>query len=252
MQDIWQPLTAELDLWAAGGHSARFWLRDDDAIAPTRALDRLIATLAPFKAPVLLAIIPSGAGPDLAARLAGVDLVLPCQHGFCHRNHAEAGQKPTELGLHRGAPAVLADLRAGRDRLLGLFGTSLRPVLVPPWNRIDPGLIPHLADLGFTALSAFGEPEPPHAQPLRINANVDIIDWRASRSGHAHPKLVAKLVQALALARNNGHVPVGILTHHLVHGERAWRFLELLGAYLAAHPAALWVSFDALATPAPK
>ena len=244
MRNTWQPLHAELDIWQDQGQTARFWLRDDDAIAPTPALDRLIAILARHHIPVLLAIIPKGAGLELAARLAGADLVLPCQHGFSHRNHASPGEKPQELGLHRGFEPVLADLRGGRDKLLALFGNALRPVLVPPWNRIDPALVPHLAPLGITALSTFGEPAPPG---FHIDANVDIIDWRASRSGHAHPKLVAKLVEALVAARKNQHAPVGILAHHLVHGERAWSFLEWLGESLAAHPAALWVSFDALA-----
>ena len=244
MQDIWQPLHAELDIWQDEGQTARLWLRDDDAIAPTPALDRLIAILARHNIPALLAIIPKGAGLELAARLAGVDLVLPCQHGYSHRNHAGIGEKPQELGLHRGIEPVLADMRNGREKLVALFGDALRPVLVPPWNRIDPALAHHLADLGFTALSTFGEPAPPD---FRIDANVDIIDWRATRSGHAHPKLVAKLVEALAAARENRHAPVGILAHHLVHGERAWSFLEDLGESLARHRAALWVSFDALA-----
>ena len=249
MLGIWQPLQAELDIWRDDGQTARFWLRDDDAIAPTPALDRLIAILERHHIPALLAIIPKGAGPELAARLAGVDLVLPCQHGFSHRNHASPGEKPQELGLHRGLAPVLADLRAGRDRLSALFGDSLRSVLVPPWNRIDPALAPNLAELGFTALSTFSEPAPPG---FRIDANVDIIDWRATRSGHEHPKLVTKLVEALVAARKNQHAPVGILAHHLVHGERAWSFLEGLGAALASHRAARWVSFDALVALAAK
>ena len=244
MRDIWQPLHAELDIWQNQGQTAQFWLRDDDAIAPTPALDRLIAILARHHIPVLLAIIPKSAGPELAARLAGADLVLPCQHGFSHRNHAGPGEKPQELGLHRGFEPALADLRAGRDKLLALFGDALRPVLVPPWTRIDPALVKHLAGLGLTALSTFGAPAPPD---FRIDANVDIIDWRATRSGHEHPKLVGKLVEALVAARKNQHAPIGILAHHLVHGERAWSFLDNLGENLAGHPAARWVSFDALA-----
>ena len=35
---------------------------------------------------------------------------------------------------------------------------------------------------------------------------------------------------------------VGILTHHLVHDETAWLFLEGLFAATVAHPACRWVS----------
>ena len=37
----WQKFAAELDRWAPG--EATFWWRDDDAIAPTTALERLLA-----------------------------------------------------------------------------------------------------------------------------------------------------------------------------------------------------------------
>ena len=243
---FWQNLRDELDIWQASGHIARFWLRDDDAIAPSPALDRLIATLAPFKAPVLLAIIPKGAGLALAERLAGEALVLPAQHGFSHRNHANAGQKPQELGLHRGAEAVLDDLARGREKLLKLFGTSLRAVLVPPWNRMDADLAPRLPELGFEALSTFGKPGWNNDEPRRFDSNVDIIDWKQTRTGHEADKQVTKQVEALTQARASSHAPVGILTHHLVHGPKAWHFLETLGEVLASHAAARWISYDDL------
>ncbi|MGO7418364.1 polysaccharide deacetylase, partial [Rhizobium ruizarguesonis] len=41
----WDPLRRELDLWQAAGRVARFWLRDDDAVEPTLALEMLIASI---------------------------------------------------------------------------------------------------------------------------------------------------------------------------------------------------------------
>ena len=244
---FWHRLTGELDQWQTTGSLARLWLRDDDAVEPTPALDRLAEFSACYSAPVLLAIIPKGTGEALADRLSDAPLLLPAQHGFSHRNHAPGGEKPQELGLHRGLDAVLDDLARGREKLVRLFGQNLRPVLVPPWNRIDPALIPHLPELGFQALSTFGEPGwNGEVEPRRLDAHVDIIDWKHTRSGHEPEKLVDKLVVALALARARSHAPVGILTHHLVHGERAWAFLEALGIVLDAHPAARWISMDEL------
>lgn len=244
---IWHTLCEELDLWHASGHCPRLWLRDDDAIAPTPALDRLIATLKALGAPVLLAIIPKRATRALAERLEGEALVLPAQHGYSHTNHAGAGEKPMELGLHRGEQAVLDDLARGREKLLELFGQQLRPVLVPPWNRIDPELVPRLPELGLTAVSTFGEPDWSREEtPRRFDCHVDIIDWKQTRMGHEPEKSARKLVDALAAARAKNHAPVGILTHHLVHGPHAWAFLEQLGAALATRPAVCWLSFDVL------
>lgn len=36
---MWDRLAAELDRWDAAGRRATFWWRDDDAVAPTPALD---------------------------------------------------------------------------------------------------------------------------------------------------------------------------------------------------------------------
>ena len=38
----WAALDAELDLWAAAGRVAGGWWRDDDAVAPTPALESLL------------------------------------------------------------------------------------------------------------------------------------------------------------------------------------------------------------------
>ena len=244
---FWQKLAQELDLWQATGSLARLWLRDDDAIEPTPALDRLIDFSSRFSAPLLLAIIPKGTGEALAHRLADEPLVLPAQHGYSHRNHAQPGSKPQELGLHRGLETVLDDLARGREKLARLFGQNLRPVLVPPWNRIDPALVPHLPELGFDALSTFGEPGwNGEEEPRKFDCNVDIIDWKATRTGHEPEKMVDKLVEALAQARARNLAPVVILAHHLVHGEKAWDFLDVLGEVLASHPAARWISTDEL------
>ena len=42
MQADWSPLTKELSLWSKAGLAPQLWLRDDDAIAPSEALDRLL------------------------------------------------------------------------------------------------------------------------------------------------------------------------------------------------------------------
>ncbi len=158
---------AELDLWRAQGLRPLFWLRDDDATEPGERLDRLIALVRRFDAPLLLAVIPTGATGALAERLAGEPLVMPCVHGYAHRNHMPAGQKAVELA-GRDVEAELAELKAGRRRMLDLFPGRLSDILVPPWNRIAPELAARVHECGFTALSLL---------PIAVNFNPEICDF---------------------------------------------------------------------------
>src|SRR5277367_1525668 len=119
----WRVVEAELAVWAAAGRVAEFWWRDDDALAPSAALDRVLE----FELPVSLAVIPQDAAPALARHLAGRNHVRVLQHGIAHRNHAPADVKRTELvaGLSFAALAETA------THMTELFGVQLLPVLVP-------------------------------------------------------------------------------------------------------------------------
>lgn len=238
-QMAWAALRAELDQWQAQGRSARLWLRDDDAVAPTPALEQLLALARRWQAPVLLAVIPALAQPELVQLLAQEPLITPCQHGYAHTNHAPAGEKKCELGAHRPLAAVLAELRAGQQRLRQLFGTRLAPVLVPPWNRMTPPLLPELPGLGFACLSTFGPPQGAAVLGLaQRNCDLDIIDWRGTRGGIDPAQLSLRLVAMLAASRETDARPIGVLTHHLVHDAVAWGWLEKLLAVINEHPAA--------------
>ena len=129
-----------------------------------------------------------------SARLRATPLISPCQHGYSHRNHAPPQERAQELGLHRGAEAVLAELTEGRQYLRALFGAKLDDCLVPPWNRMDDRLIPHLATLGYDAVSRFGEPSiSQQAGVSLINSTIDIIDWKAGKRGRSDADLIGKL-----------------------------------------------------------
>ena len=66
----WDRLDRELAAWAAEGREATFWWRDDDAVAATPALDRLLRLTESGGVPLALAVIPAPAEPGLAERLA--------------------------------------------------------------------------------------------------------------------------------------------------------------------------------------
>lgn len=240
-----QTLRRMLDSLAAEGRQAVLWWRDDDAVQPTADLDRLLATSARFQVPVTLAVIPEPTGPALAGHLAQSPLANVAVHGWTHRNHAPPGEKKQELGRHRPQVQVLAELSAGLARLHALHGQRLAPVLVPPWNRVAPGLLPGLARCGFQALSVFG---PPRQGPIRcINTHVDLMDWHGTRGGRPTDDLFNDLATAIAgslhaAGEETGAAadPVGILSHHLVHDAQAWRFLEALFDLTCDHPGCLW------------
>jgi hypothetical protein len=232
--DIWQPVHDELARWHDQGLTVELWLRDDDAFRPSPQLDRLIALTAEFGIPVALAIVPKQAKPPLAERLVPETHVHPVVHGWSHANHAWFWQKKQELGLHRPRPVVLNDLAAALAWLRELHGERLVPMLVPPWNRIDPDLVDDLPALGFRALSTFGKDLQSTLGLPVINTHVDLINWRAGSVCHDHAWLVARLVKELTAARVEGGRPVGILSHHLVSEDKAFGFLRDL--FTAATP----------------
>ncbi|MBB4440819.1 MULTISPECIES: polysaccharide deacetylase family protein [Rhizobium] len=235
----WDPLRRELDRWQAAGRVARFWLRDDDAVEPTQALETLIALARQSEVPLTLAVIPGLTGEALAVRLAEETSVTVAVHGWSHTNHAGPERKKQELGGERPAEVVLGELGEGFRLLERLHPARFLPVLVPPWNRIDPALIPALPGLGFAALSVYGRARQDGPVPL-LNTHVDIIDWHGTRGGRSEAELVAELVAELRDRFAGSDEPVGVLTHHLVHDRAAWDFLSALFAVTGGHPAVRW------------
>jgi hypothetical protein len=224
----WPAIDEELARWRDTGRQPVLWWRDDDACDATPALDRLLEVQRAASVPLALAVVPAGATPALAERLShlpGIDLL---QHGYAHTNHAPiADDKKTELGSHRPAMIVLGELGTGRLALERLFGSRALPVLVPPWNRIAPGLVPALPEIGYRGLSTFGMRRRinPVSGLLQVNTHFDLIDWRARRftGGEA---LLATFAQVLAAARAGSAEPIGLLSHHLAMDEAAWDFLK--------------------------
>ncbi|MGO7905031.1 polysaccharide deacetylase family protein [Rhizobium leguminosarum] len=241
----WDPLHRELDRWQAAGRVARFWLRDDDAVEPTQALETLMALAGQSEVPLTLAVIPGLTGDALAARLVEDAAVAVAVHGWSHANHAGPERKKQELGGDRPADVVLGELGEGFRLLQRLHPARFLPVLVPPWNRIDAALIPALPGLGFAALSVYGRAKQGGPVPL-LNTHVDIIDWHGTRGGRSETDLVAELVAELRHRFAGSDEPVGVLTHHLAHDAAAWDFLSVLFATTRRHPAVRWSPAAAL------
>ncbi len=221
------------------------WLRDDDAVEVTPALERLDRVCSAAGMPVLLAVIPVNAKPDLGAWIAARPSFTPCQHGYAHINHAVVGARACELGGERPLATIEAELHDGRARLKALFGARLSDCLVPPWNRIVPDLIPRLPALGFDRLSTFGPTSVEKSVIRRLDADLDIIDWRNGRVGRSFDDVARKLAGLIAQSRDSGH-PIGLLTHHLAHDATAWTVLEEVLTRLAADPRVYFAGVESL------
>jgi hypothetical protein len=224
----WHALGEEATRWQESGRTAQLWWRDDDAADSEPALDRLLVLHRATRVPLALAVVPAHATPALADRLAaepGVDLL---QHGYAHLNHAAPGEKKAELGPHRPAMVVLGELGTGWLALERLFGDRALSVMVPPWNRIAPALVPTLPEIGFSGLSTFGPRG--RVRPVRgllqVNTHADLIDWKNGGGFAGEAAVLGALVAALAHARTVTAEPVGLLSHHLAMDGGAWDFLR--------------------------
>ncbi|WP_272698948.1 polysaccharide deacetylase family protein [Desulfovibrio sp. Fe33] len=247
--DSMNMLLRELDAWKDAGKTAEFWWRDDDAAEPTVALDRLIALSDRFGVPCGLATVPAKAGEPLRKTVSHAHNVWVLQHGFAHVNHAPSGAGAWELGNHRPKSVILEELKQGMGKLTQLFKTRFVPVLVPPWNRIDPELLPYLPVMGYRGLSSsYKKQRPAPPAELRVaDACCDVLHWKDKPHVRfaGTEKCLKSLVEHLKDKRT-GEIPpeepTCLLTHHMVMDADAWGFVEALFEATSAHPAAKWLS----------
>lgn len=243
------PLLEELDKWRDAGRFATLWWRDDDAASVGRAVNHLAWMCRMHGVPLVAAVIPAKADPQLTRILGVAGALDVVAHGFAHENHAPPGEKKQEFGPHRHDLDRIAELVRGRELMESRFGARFRPVFVPPWNRFDPALAGALQEAGYAAFSAFGPREKSdHAGLVIANTHVDLIDWRGTRTPRPGDAVARELGDHLR-KRRKGRLPdpdepTGLLTHHLMHDQAAWGFLSLLFDATRGHGAARWLGAD--------
>ena len=252
----WSDLVDELDRWRAAERVATLWWRDDDAVAPSLLLDRLLEIARDV--PIALAVIPAEVEPELGTWLShsspsarGPRLAV-LQHGWRHSNHSVGGKK-SEFPASRASEDVRFDLTGGRARLTDLFGSRALPVLVPPWNRFDDVHLSLLADCGVRAISRMNRSGAFSLAPglTEINVHIDLVAWRGDRGFIGEEAALSGIIGYLR-ARRLGDArdePTGILTHHLIQDNTADAFLQQFVAVTSEHPAVCWL--DALEIFAP-
>lgn len=231
MSPAWHAFETEIARWRDGGIRVEFWWRDDDAATRTQPLSRLLALAATARIPLALAVVPEWAEEGWLDGLHGELDVL--QHGVDHRDRAAPQFKKAEFAAGEPIDAALERLAKGRARLAALSRGRLLPVLVPPWNRLPSGLVPHLPRAGYRGLSTYGARTAAQAAPglTQVNTHVDLIAWHQGRGFVGEEAALQLAVNHLA-AQRAGLIdraePTGWLTHHAGHDEPAWAFLAKL------------------------
>src|SRR5262249_39571037 len=100
-----------------------------------------------------------------------------------------------------------------------------------------------LPQAGYVGVSTFGRKTRDVPGLAWINTHIDIMNWTTTRGFVGEDAALGAVVGELARRRDataadGDDAPTGLLTHHLVHDEAAWSFLDRFLAALAAHPAA--------------
>lgn len=213
----WSPLRRAV----SSQDNVQIWWRDDDAVARTEALDQLLSISDEVGLPVHLAVIPGRLETTLAPALESTTARVLI-HGWRHDNHAAPEAKKAEF--MRNDAAARDEAQLGFDTLTQAFGTRCDPIFVPPWNRIHPGLVAALPGMGYRGLSTFG-PQQPSWPVAQYHTHVDPIFWRGHRSLVEPSDLIST---AVAQLRTEPQIPLGLLTHHLVHDAAIWGFTRAI------------------------
>ena len=219
----WRELHAALSERKHAGRPVQFWWRDDDASAPSPALERAVGLSKKYAIPLALAVIPQEAMPELFHGLHKRVTVL--QHGTDHRNRATAGEKKTEYPAAEPAAAALERIAGGMAKLRSVAAQKFIPVLAPPWNRMRADLLDRLPGIGIRGISAYGPQKSREPAPglRQVNTHVDVVAWRRGRHFVGEEQALSQAMKWLVTGE-----PIGWLTHHAVHDAATWDFLERL------------------------
>lgn len=244
MSDAWQSLREELELWK---EPVSFWWRDDDAVADTPSLQRLIATQQEnHSIPLHLASIPQLLETSLPPFIKSSPNVWILQHGFSHQNNASANERKIELGGGQDETALRENLASGRETLKLSFSDRHLDVLVPPWNRVNATALSVIDSLGYLALSGLGLDKNQSDDITRLNVHIDIINWK-QRCFVGTDTCLEDIVNQIKNRRTDPahrHEPVGLMTHHLAHDDDCWKFLSDFLRLTTQHAGAQWIQAE--------
>jgi predicted deacetylase len=216
----------ELSLWAKAGRTPVLWWRDDDASAPTDALDQLLGLARRHHAPLTLAAIAGPNLPLLVRRIDGEPDIEIAAHGFKHVNRQPEGRGFGEVVEDDSLDWVRAQLRS---TVVAFHRAGAAPTLfVPPWNNLMPQLIAALPESSIQAVSGFDRVSGTEGGVARLDAHMDVLRWKGGGRFRGEWRFLSRMRRLLTQRRLAGRwdEPIGLLTHHLDHDKATWLFLE--------------------------
>ena len=228
----WDALSKELEACLIAGQKLQFWWRDDGSATVTPQLERLLDVAASCAVKIGFAVVPSKADHALAARLKDAPAVV-WQHGWAQREHGSG-----EFGEGRSIDDMVNDVLLGRHRMDDVFGPGgWQKVFVPPFHQLSMEMKSLLATLGFSGLSS-GHPRTAAVADLpEVNAEIDLVDGR-NGAFMGDDAVLGQIVDEIRRRRLLGAEalgPIGLLSHHLVHGEGFYSFMGRLLPFLKSH-----------------
>jgi hypothetical protein len=241
----WNALTHELDQWEGQGRTATFWWRDDDAGPDDGLLDGFLAQRQALGVPLALATVPAWLEERSAAALRADSGCRVLQHGVNHTDRTRGDRRKMEL-CDEALPTGLADaITQGKNGLETALGPRFLPVMVPPWNRVDPGVEFALVAAGLAGLSTLGPRKTPTRSGLYLaNVHIDLIDWKTDRAFAGESRCLSAAIDHLS-ARRRGEAdadePTGLMTHHRVHDTQSRSCVDRFVAFVRDHPRARWL-----------
>jgi hypothetical protein len=244
--DNWQRLSDEIN---QSQITIGFWWRDDDAVADTPALQKMLNIARDNDLPVHLAVIPMALEHSLsiikAPHNSPISYVL--QHGVEHKSYALSGQRKIELGGSQAVLPLVTKLSTGHQLLSQRFAGQYLSILVPPWNRISSQVAEKLPQVGYKKLSVLHSQKRVESN-FELNVHIDIINWQ-QRAFAGEEVVLDKIIRLLANRRLSVDVstkPIGLMTHHLDHDKQCWDFICKFFKFCREHPKIQWVSGEAL------
>jgi hypothetical protein len=199
----------------------KVWFRDDDVKNRSAKTEKFLSFLSSQEVKYSFAAIPYFVDKDLGFLFSQYKNLNVLVHGYKHENHADISLGKNEFPLDR-FDSNRFELMQGLDLILRNFEISqVRKIFVPPWNNFNSKSCQSLEDFGYQAISCYRNYLPLQLSLVkRIDAHIDVIDWKAGRVKNLHEIYIE--MKSLLL---EGSYSIGFLTHHLVYSEEQIQLL---------------------------
>ena len=204
----------------------KVFFRNDDGGWADKRLQQLADMFIEQDLPLDVAVIPDALSAEsvdvIGAMLNADGRIAIHQHGFSHVNHQLSGRS-CEFGSDRNYEQQHRDIAQGQEQLAAVFGSQVKPVFTPPWNRCTVDTAVALKSLGFQQLSRIINSEP------LDNAIAELpvaVDWLKKRKGERLNGV--KLVDYICGLFDTDDEVTGVMLHHEHMDQENRMFLQQL------------------------